>query len=143
MKNFTIILVCSLITSVTFGQIKKFKDVSEIQSFTKKTANSFLNKDFESVFNDLKPYWQLAESEIDSLKIKTMRFKEYFNENLGKNIDAVKVKEVNLNNVLYKEVYAIRFENYVLRLVMSYYNNSIGWAIKTFEWDDNISAELD
>jgi hypothetical protein len=143
MIKHTFLLITLFISSITFGQNKKFKDITEVQAFTKKTAANFLNKDFETVFNDMKPYWALAESEVDSLKIKTLRFKDYFNENLGKNIDFVKVKETNLKNVMYKEVYAIRFEEYMLRIVISFYNNSKGWAIKTFEWDDNIQAELD
>ncbi|MDP5091745.1 MAG: hypothetical protein NWQ17_00455 [Polaribacter sp.] len=143
MTKHTFLLAVFLVCSVTFSQTKKFKDIAEVQAFTKKTANDFLNKDFQSVFNNMKPYWALAENEVDSLKIKTERFKDYFNENLGKNIDVVKIKETNLKNVLYKEVYAIRYEDYILRVVMSFYNSSFGWAIKTFEWDDNIQSELD
>lgn len=143
MKKTTLIFVLSLITTLTFGQVKKFKDIAEVQTFTKKTANDFLNLNFEVAFNDMKPYWALSEIEIDSIKIKTESFKEYFISNFGKSVDAVKVKETNLKNVLYKEVYAIRFENFILRMRISFYQNSVGWAVKGFEWDDDIYAELD
>ena len=143
MKKFTLLLVTFLISTITIGQIKKFKDVSEVQTFAKKTANDFLNMNFETAFNDMKPYWALNETEVDSIRIKTESFKEYFTTNFGKAVDVVKVKETNLKNVLYREVYAIRFENFILRMRISFYQNSIGWAVKGFEWDDDIYAELD
>lgn len=136
-------IIFSIISTVCFGQISKFKDLKEVQTFAYKIANDFLNKDYESVFNNLKPYWALGETEVDSIRIKTEKFKEYFNSNFGKSVDVVKVKETNLKNVLYREVYAIRFENYMLRMKISFYQNNVGWAVKGFEWDDDINAELD
>ena len=141
-KN-TFLLALFLVCSVAFSQTKKFKDISEVQAFTKKTANDFLNMNFEVAFNDIKPYWALSEIEVDSIRIKTESYKDYFISNFGKSVDAIKVKETNLKNVLYKEVYAIRFENFILRMRISFYQNNIGWAVKGFEWDDDIYAELD
>jgi len=80
---------------------------------------------------------------FDLIKNKSKNFKDYFISNFGKSVDAIKVKETNLKNVLYKEVYAIRFENFILRMRISFYQNNIGWAVKGFEWDDDIYAELD
>jgi uncharacterized protein YueI len=143
MTKHTFLLAIFLVCSVTFSQTKKFKDIAEVQAFTKKTANDFLNLNFEVAFNNMKPYWALSEIEVDSIRIKTESFKDYFISNFGKSVDAIKVKETNLKNVLYKEVYAIRFENFMLRMRISFYQNNIGWSIKGFEWDDDIYAELD
>ncbi|MDP4600517.1 MAG: hypothetical protein NWS84_05185 [Polaribacter sp.] len=43
----------------------------------------------------------------------------------------------------YKEVSAIRFENFMLRMRVNFYQNNISWAAKRFEWDDDIYADLD
>ncbi|PQJ74579.1 hypothetical protein [Polaribacter gangjinensis] len=143
MRKRTFLITLLMINSITFSQTKKFKDIAEVQAFTKKTANDFLNMNFEVAFNDIKPYWALSEIEVDSIRIKTESYKDYFISNFGKSVDVIKVKETNLKNVLYKEVYAIRFENFILRMRISFYQNNIGWAVKGFEWDDDIYAELD
>ena len=143
MRKRTFLITLLMISSITFSQTKKFKDIAEVQAFTKKTANDFLNMNFEVAFNDIKPYWALSEIEVDSIRIKTESYKDYFITNFGKSVDVIKVKETNLKNVLYKEVYAIRFENFILRMRISFYQNNIGWAVKGFEWDDDIYAELD
>lgn len=31
----------------------------------------------------------------------------------------------------------------MLRMKISFYQNNVGWAVKGFEWDDDINAELD
>lgn len=143
MRKRTFLLTLLMVSTITFSQTKKFKDIAEVQAFTKKTANDFLNMNFEVAFNDIKPYWALSEIEVDSIRIKTESYKDYFISNFGKSIDVIKLKETNLKNVLYKEVYAIRFENFILRMRISFYQNNIGWAVKGFEWDDDIYAELD
>ena len=143
MRKRTFLITLLMVSSIAFSQAKKFKSIAEVQAFTKKTANDFLNMNFEVAFNDLKPYWALSEIEVDSIRIKTESFKDYFITNFGKSVDAIKVKETNLKDVLYKEVYAIRFENFILRMRISFYQNNFGWAVKGFEWDDDIYAELD
>lgn len=143
MRKRTFLITLLMVSSIAFSQAKKFKSIAEVQAFTKKTANDFLNMNFEVAFNDIKPYWALSEIEVDSIRIKTESFKDYFITNFGKSVDAIKVKETNLKDVLYKEVYAIRFENFILRMKISFYQNNIGWAVKGFEWDDDIYAELD
>jgi hypothetical protein len=45
-----------MVSSIAFSQTKKFKDITEVQSFTKKIATVFFKMNFEVAFNDLKPY---------------------------------------------------------------------------------------
>ena len=60
-----------MVSSIAFSQTKKFKDITEVQSFTKKIATVFFKMNFEVAFNDLKPYWELIKIEVDAMRIKT------------------------------------------------------------------------
>ena len=60
-----------MVSSIAFSQTKKFKDITEVQSITKKIATVFFKMNFEVAFNDLKPYWELIKIEVDAMRIKT------------------------------------------------------------------------
>lgn len=77
------------------------------------------------------------------LESKQKVFKNILIPILIKAVDEVKVKETRLKNVLYREVFAIRFEIFMLKMKIRFYQNSVGWALKGFQWDAAIYAELD
>lgn len=142
MKKYILILML-LFPLLLQSQTKTYKNLNEVKANTKNIANEFINKNYAKLFNSLKPYWGIETSEIDSLIVKTQRFQNYFNERLGKAIDAVKIKEQNLENILFKESYVLRFEKSALRIVLVYYKNDAGWVINYFNWDDKFLEELD
>ena len=51
MRKRTFLITLLMISSITFSQTKKFKDIAEVQAFTKKTANDFLNMNFEDAMS--------------------------------------------------------------------------------------------
>lgn len=142
MKTYYFLLFISLST-LSFSQSKVFANIKEIRQNTEKVANQFLNKDLDNLFEELKPYWVLTNDRIDTLKVRTKGFVPQIKQSFGEAIDVVKVKEVNLENVLFKEVYFIRYFRSAIRLEMVYYFNDQGWFINSFEWNDKILGELD
>lgn len=60
------------------------------------------------------------------LESKQKVFKNILIPILIKAVDEVKVKETRLKNVLYREVFAIRFENFMLKMRIRFYQNSVG-----------------
>ena len=56
MRNPIFLHTLQMVSSIAFSQTKKFKDITEVQSFTKKIATVFFKMNFEVAFNDLKPY---------------------------------------------------------------------------------------
>lgn len=142
MKNF--VLIITLLVSFTIqGQKKYFKTIGELKANTEKIANSFINKEYEDLFNGMKPYWVLEPNEIDTLKTKTKNYQEFFYQRLGNGIDAIKIKEQNLKDILFKESYILRYQKSALRIVLIYYKSNLGWAINSFNWDDKFLQELD
>ena len=97
----------------------------------------------ENLFNDLKPYWVISDSQIDTLKIRTQGFVPMIRNSYGDSVDVVKIKETNLENALLQETYLVRYLRSALRIKLLYYNNNQGWFLNSFEWDDQISEEID
>jgi len=142
MKNFVLVLFL-LITSINYAQSKAYTNIKEIRENSKKVANRFVKNDIDKLFDDLKPYWALSDNQIDTLKVNTKRYIPRINQSFGNAIDAIKIKEINLENAVFKETYLIRYLKSALRLKIIYYNNSKGWFINSFEWDDKFTEELD
>lgn len=142
MKNNITMLLLAISTSF-FGQSKAFENINQVRENSKKVATQFLNKDMENLFNDLKPYWVISDSQIDTLKIRTQGFVPMIRNSYGDSVDVVKIKETNLENALLQETYLVRYLRSALRIKLLYYNNNQGWFLNSFEWDDQISEEID
>ncbi|WP_435415229.1 hypothetical protein [Polaribacter aestuariivivens] len=141
MKKY-LLLSFLIISFFTQGQTKSYKTLDEVRNNTKNISNFFIKKNYADLFNSTKPYWGLKANEIDSLIVKTQAYQEFFDQRLGYGINAVKVKEQNLENTLFKETYILRYEKSALRITLVYYKNDSGWVINYFNWDDKFLEEL-
>lgn len=136
-------LVFLFVSCYTFSQSKAYSTIKKVRDNSNKVANQFLKMDIDNLFEDLKPYWVISNDQIDTVKVRTKGLVPEIQNSFGEGIDAIKIKEINLENAILQETYFIRYLKSAIRIKITYYNNSKGWFINTFEWDDKISEELD
>jgi hypothetical protein len=142
MKSLLVSLI--LISSYTlFAQDKTLKDLSEVQSLSKKSAELFSKKEVGKALDMLKPYWPLPSEELKALQAQTSSQLDYVEENFGKPFATTKVKEKLLGDVAYREVYFVQYDHMAIRLMFTYYKNEKGWMLYAFKWDDAFASELD
>lgn len=137
----TILLLTSSFTLL--AQDKVLKDLSEVQSLSKKTTELFSKKDVGKALDLLKPYWPLPSEELKALQAQTSTQLDYVEENFGKPFAITKVKEKMIGDVAYREVYFVQYDHMALRLIFTYYKNEKGWMLYAFKWDDAFASELD
>lgn len=110
---------------------------------TYKIAEQFVSKvekgDINQAFDQIKPFWPLADSEVDDLKAHTIRERETVQKRYGQPIEIEFIRTEFVGNSMIKHTFIEKFEKHALKWQVSFYKPKKDWIINSVYWDDKIS----
>lgn len=79
---------------------------------------------------------------MEDFTTKTIKYFNIFDQNYGKPIGTVKIKNEKIGEIALRETYFIQFEYTAVRLIFTYYKGKEGWILNSFKWDDSFTEEF-
>lgn len=142
MKFFFLILVFCLSSFSLFAQEKTLKDIAATQNLSVEVVALFADNKITKAVNLLVPYWPISDGEVEDFTTKTIKYFNIFDQNYGKPIGTVKIKNEKIGEIALRETYFIQFEYTAVRLIFTYYKGKEGWILNSFKWDDSFTEEF-
>lgn len=142
MKRFFLSFFFFVVGLSAFAQDDYLKDIPDTEGMSKKVTELFSQNKISQAFDALRPYWPLAENEIDAVEEKTLKYMNLIVDRFGPSIGIVKVKTETIADIAIRETYLIRYEYTAIRVKIIYYQNKDGWIVNSFKWDDTFSEEF-
>ena len=142
MKNRIILIIAIILSIKSTAQEKYLENEIDIDSLSLKVVSLFEKNKVSESIDLLRPYWPLAENEIDVLEKKTVKSLNIVEQRFGNAIGNIKVKTEKIKDIAVRLTYLVRYEFYALRLKFTFYKNNNGWLITAFEWDDEYTEEF-
>jgi hypothetical protein len=124
------------------AQSESLDGIPATESLSKKVTELFSQNKISQAFDALRPYWPLAENEIEAVEEKTLKYMNVIVDRFGPSIGIVKVKTETIADIALRETYLIRYEYTAIRVKIIYYQNNDGWIVNSFKWDDTFSEEF-
>ena len=142
MKN-TVLIIFSLFVIHLSSAQQYLKDEEEMKKHADEVINYMGQLKFHEAFIALKGYWPLPENEIDQLEMSTIKQFNIVADRFGEITSVDFVKDTRAGNFLFKKTYILRFQRHLIKIYFIYYNNSEGWQLNSFQWNDEIDDLFD
>jgi hypothetical protein len=141
-KCFVLFMAFTLGSASANAQSESLDGIPATESLSKKVTELFSQNKISQAFDALRPYWPLAENEIEAVEEKTLKYMNVIVDRFGPSIGIVKVKTETIADIALRETYLIRYEYTAIRVKIIYYQNNDGWIVNSFKWDDTFSEEF-
>lgn len=142
MKNKIILIIVIILSIKAIAQEKYLENETDINNLSLKVVSLFEKNKVSESIDLMRPYWPLAENEIDVLEKKTVKSLNIVQQRFGNAIGNIKVRTERIKDIAVRLTYLVRYEFYALRLKFTFYKNDNGWLITAFEWDDEYTEEF-
>ncbi len=103
-------------------------------------ADAFGTGNSTKSFEILKPYWPIAEQEIDALAYQTEAQLKMVSDRFGKILGADFVNTKVAGTSFVQHTYIGKFEKHAVRYICVFYKPKSSWIVNTVYWDDNTPA---
>jgi hypothetical protein len=142
LKKTLILCIYFTISLSAVSQVKYMQSETEVKAFSKKIADLFTSEDFSDAFSALKEYWPVSADEITDMRKKTEVTLSGIKSSFGDIVASAKTSDQRILDFAFRETYIIRYEYSAIRLKLTYFKNSNGWAVNSFRWDDSFAEEF-
>ncbi len=138
-KTFLLIAILFLGSSV-FAQSKEgLNNSDEIKVKCQEIVDHMSNDQISSAFDSLRNIWYLPDDELNYIEQQTIEQLNLVGPRFGKFIGNKLVREDEIEGVLYRVFYVIKYEMHGLRVQFVFYNGRGGkWYLNNFKWDDSL-----
>lgn len=140
---FVLVLMTSLLAAAAAQLPRLLLNEGEAEQFEREFLEYFISGDFEAAFAVFRtPVSSLSESEIDSLEASTSSQLAGIRASYGQPIDARLARRKDVESLLLRREYLLRYEFLPLRAEFVYYFDGSVYRLTYFGWDDNFASLL-
>lgn len=143
MKKSIIFLLSFLFLSIAYGQDEVFENLDFTRKLSKETSQYIAAEDFATATEYIQPFWPIPKSEFERFKSQATKSFKIISEGLGKPLSSVKIKEQNLGDLIFREIYFIQYPESPIRVEYIYYKTDKGWVINNIQWSGDYELEYD
>lgn len=141
-KTLLTLVLLAITVHLAEAQNAFLKNVKETEELSKNCTALFSDWKIDEMMSEIIKYTPVAEEEMKKLGEKTKGFQDMLQESYGEVIGYEKIKNETINDFAIRETYVIRLEYHALRVVYTFYKNDKGWALNSFNWDDEWKEEF-
>ncbi|NJK95125.1 MAG: hypothetical protein HC905_09610 [Bacteroidales bacterium] len=142
MKKPLILFLAILFVQLLNAQ-KFLTSKEDLTKHSEKVVLYLKDSKFEKAFGELQEYWPLPENELIQLESQTIKQFNMVSDRFGKIIGTDFIKEKTIKDYVVRNIYVIRFEKHMIRILFTYYKNDNGWILNGFKWDDQFDDLFD
>lgn len=146
MKNYLIVSFFLFIgyVSSTAQVDKGLTGVDVLKEKSQEIMDDFKKDEISLAFLKLRAIWILPSDELDYLEKKTIEQINMIGYRFGAPIGTMLVKEQQIDGLLYRLTYVVKYEHHALRFLFTYYNGKDDkWFLNSFKFDDTLTALID
>lgn len=141
-RKLTSLFVFLYFINTTLAQKKYLKNTDEMNFLSKNVTTLFKDNKVSEAFVELKPYWPVSESEIESLESKTIKYIDIIEERFGKPLKIEEIRNESISDFAKRKTFLIQYPISAIRLIFTFFRSTDGWVINAFKWDDSFEEEF-
>lgn len=134
------ICILSLAVSAAAQDPAPLTTTADARKLADKAVALFQQEKFAQGYAALKPYWPLAEVEIDSLANQTTTQWPVVKQRFGASIGHEFISEKSVGKSFIQYIYIQKFERHAVRWLFTFYKPKDQWIVNACSFDDTISA---
>lgn len=119
-------------------EIATLGNAEEVRRTLDSVMKDLEKEQYDKAFEQLKPYWPFPMAELDNLHRETKDKLPVATSRFGDIIGSDYVKTEKIGDFMVRSYYVLRFSKHILRMKFTFYNNTKGWIMNGFTWDDNV-----
>ena len=119
---------------------KGLPHIIAIKEATNDIISNFNQDSIAVAYKLMREIWILPEEELDRMENQSTEQLGRLNERFGEYIDYKLVRVDEVEDVLYRISYVLRYEKHGLRVVFQFYKGKGDlWYLNQFNWDDALT----
>ncbi len=138
LKNYYLSAILCLLGCYLPAQAQYLKDAKAVDAHTEEIMQAIGKFDFKTAFQTLKQYSIIEKEKLDELQTLTTEQLTELSIKQGKIERVAFVKDIKIKDFLVKKVYALLYEEMIIQFQIIYYQNSKGWTMYNFKYNDKI-----
>jgi hypothetical protein len=114
------------------------KTEGELRVFGDRVMAALVKGGTSAAFAAMKPYTQVSDSEFQSLAHSSKSQRDNFGVRYGKTLGYEFISQRKVGESLVRIVYIEKTEKHALPWIFFFYKTPGGWALNTFQWNDQM-----